>query len=453
MNTPWYQDAIFYHIYPLGLCGAPMCQEADAPVTHRLDRLVPWLQHAKSLGATAIYLGPVFESVSHGYDTADYYHIDRRLGDRDSFRRFADSVHQQGMKLVLDGVFNHVGRSFWAFQEVLEKGEKSPYVNWFRNLRFGEHSPMGDPFSYGSWQGHFDLVELNLSNTHVREHLFGAVEMWMNEFGIDGLRLDAADCLDFDFLRALRKFVKAHRGDFWIMGEVVHGDYRDWVNPETLDSVTNYECYKGLYSSLNADNYYEIAYSLNRQFGEEGIYKSFPLYNFVDNHDVNRVASQLESEVHLYPLYVLLFTMPGIPSVYYGSEWGIRGIKGDHSDEHLRPRLELDHISQIAPQPDLEDFVRTLSRIRHEAVALRHGNFQTLHIDHQQFAFTRKSMDDEVLVALNSSEKPADLDLCLPAQAQNYIDLLNQGDTFQISNGKLQVRIHPNGGRILKRFD
>lgn len=452
MLTPWYQDAMFYHIYPLGLCGAPMYPVRDEPVTHRLDRLAPWLQHAQSLGATAVYLGPVFESTSHGYDTVDYFRIDRRLGDSYSFKRFADRVHQQGMKLVLDGVFNHVGRDFWAFKDVLEKGEKSPYVNWFLNLRFGESSPMGDRFSYDSWQGHFDLVELNLSDVHVREHLFRAVEMWMEQFGIDGLRLDAADCLDFDFLRALRTFVKAHREDFWLMGEVVHGDYREWANPEMLDSVTNYECYKGLYSSLNAANYFEIAYSLNRQFGEEGLYRDLLLYNFADNHDVNRVASQLERDAHLFPLYLLLFTMPGIPSIYYGSEWGIKGIKGDHSDEPLRPRLELDQMAQIAPQPELVDYVCKLSQIRQESVALRRGNFQTLHIDHQQFAFTRKALEDELLVVLNSSEEPVDLEICLPDRAQAYSDLLNQGETFQVRDGKLQIRVQPNAGWILRKL-
>ena len=452
MSTFWYQDAIFYHIYPLGLCGAPNQNVGDSPPKHRLDRLLPWLEHAQSLGANTLYLGPVFQSTSHGYDTVDYYHIDRRLGDNDSFKRFADTVHQQGMKLVLDGVFNHVGRDFWAFKDVCEKGENSPYTDWFQKLRFGEESPMGDPFRYESWQGHFSLVELNLSHPGVREHLFGAVEMWMTHFGIDGLRLDAADCLDFDFLRALRSFVKKRRADFWLMGEVVHGDYGDWVNPIMLDSVTNYECYKGLYSSLNDANYHEISFSLNRQFGDEGIYKAFHLYNFVDNHDVNRVASQLKKEEHLYPLYLLLFTMPGIPAVYYGSEWGIKGVKGDHSDESLRPMLELSQMGRHVPHPDLVKLIRQLSQIRKESAALRHGHFQTILKNHRQYAFSRQAEGEALVVILNSADQQVDLELSLSCKAQRFTDVLNPGDDYQVKKGTIQVSVPPTWGRILRKM-
>ena len=188
------------------------------------------------------------------------------------------------------------------------------------NLRFGEFRPKGDPFTYESWNGHFDLVKLNLSNPAVRARLFDAVAMWIDCFDIDGLRLDAADCIDPDFLRALSGFTYQQKPDFWLMGEVVHGDYRHYVNPETSHAVTNYESYKGLYSSLADANYFEIAHGLNRQFGDQGIYQHLFLYNFVDNHDVDRVASKLGEKALLYPLYILLLTMPGIPSIYYGSK-------------------------------------------------------------------------------------------------------------------------------------
>jgi len=250
MTTNWTKDAIFYHIYPLGLVDAPHRNDFDAPVIHRLDQLLPWVDHIGSLGANAIYLGPVFESTSHGYDTVDYYRIDRRLGDIDTMARLAQEIHKRGLRLVLDGVFNHVGRDFWAFKDLQAHGENSAYRDWFHNLRFDGQSPMGDPFTYEGWHGHYSLVKLNLEHPDVRAHLFDAVGMWMEKFGIDGLRLDAADSIDFDFLRALRDFTKNRRSDFWLMGEVVHGDYRQWTNPETLDSVTNYEAYKGLYSSL-----------------------------------------------------------------------------------------------------------------------------------------------------------------------------------------------------------
>ncbi len=452
MTINWPQKAIFYHIYPLGLSGAPERNEFYAPVESRLERLYPWLDHAQALGANALYLGPVFQSSTHGYDTSDYYQVDRRLGDNDAFARFAQAVHQHGLHLVLDGVFNHVGRDFWAFKDVLAQGEKSAYVEWFHNLRFGETSPKGDPFHYEAWHGHYSLVKLNLAHPDVRAHLFDAVGMWMAEFQIDGLRLDAADCLDFDFMRALRAFTKAKRTDFWLMGEVVHGDYRNWANPDTLDAVTNYECYKGLFSSLNAANYFEIAHSLERQFGENGLYKGLGLYNFADNHDVDRIASKLEDPAHLYPLYLLLYSMPGVPSVYYGSEWGIQGVKGAHSDAPLRPSLVLNHLQDQPPQPGLVDLIRRLGGIRQGIKALQDGDFEVLHVAHRQFAFRRQTAEEMVVIALNSAHEPAVIDLPIRDSAQVFVDLLEPGETLHVRDGRLRVVIPPTWGRILKRF-
>lgn len=451
MNTSyWYQDAIFYHIYPLGLCGVPEHNRFNDPVENRLDLLYPWLAHAQSLSANALYLGPVFESSTHGYDTRDYFHIDRRLGDNTSFKNFTKAVHQHGMRLVLDGVFNHVGRDFWAFRDVVEKGEASPYVDWFQNLRFGETSPRGDPFSYESWQGHYDLVKLNLHHPDVRSHLFEAIGMWMDQFGIDGLRLDAADCIDLDFLSALHAFVKGRRPDFWLMGEVVHGNYRDWANPETLDSVTNYEAYKGLYSSLNEDNYFEIAHTLERQFGDGGLYKDLCLYNFADNHDVDRVASKLTHDQHLYPLYLLLYSMPGIPSVYYGSEWGIKGVKGSHTDAPLRPNLDLSAMHAQAPHPDLLDVIRKLGEVRRGSPALRHGDFKILSVEHQHLAFMRQTSGDTIMIAVNSAAQGIDLALPTPSNRQAFTDLLSPGEVFHGCDGKIGVPIPPYWGRILQ---
>lgn len=446
----WYQDAIFYHIYPLGLSGAPDNHPINAPVEYRLDQLYPWLEHARALGANALYLGPVFESSTHGYDTRDYFQVDRRLGDNASFSKFADAVHQQGMRLVLDAVFNHVGREFWAFQDVLEKGEDSPYVNWFENLRFGERSPKGDPFRYEGWQGHLDLVKLNLAHPDVRAHLFDAVGLWMDQFGADGLRLDAADCIDFAFLRALRDFAKARRDDFWLMGEVVHGNYRDWANPETLDSVTNYACYKGLYSSLKDSNYFEIAHTLEDQFGKQGRYQGLYLYNFVDNHDVDRVASKLNQQHHLYPLYLLLFSIPGIPSVYYGSEWGLQGVKGAYTDGPLRPPLDLGNLHNRSSHPDLPSEIRRLANLRHQSQALRHGGFKSLFVDHQQLAFMRQAPEETLIVVLNSTDDRVDLAFPLPNGEGRWVDLLEPDAVVHSRDGQLMVTVPPCWGRLLK---
>jgi len=446
----WNENAIFYAIYPLGFCGAPPANDFSAPPEARLDQIHVWLEHIQTLGANALYLGPVFESSAHGYDTADYYWVDRRLGSNETLAQLSASLHKRGMRLVLDGVFNHVGRHFWAFRDLLEHGESSPYLDWFCNLRFDRRSPYNDPFSYEGWNGHYELVKLNLGSPQVRDHLFGAVETWVRQFDIDGLRLDAADCLDFNFLKELSAFCRSLKPDFWLMGEVIHGDYRRWANPEMLDSVTNYECYKGLYSSHVDRNYFEIAYALNRQSGPGGIYRDLRLYNFADNHDVARVASSLANPAHLYPLYILLFSMPGVPSIYYGSEWGIEGKKSSGSDLPLRPQLDLDELSRQSPQPDLPNTLARLAQLRLGSQALLTGSYRQLFVEPQQMAFMREAGSERLIVALNSSEKPARIELKLPPSCGSLIDLLNPPERFAAQNETCVLDVAPNWARILQ---
>ncbi len=447
----WANNAIFYHIYPLGFSGAPACNDFRSPPENRLQKVTEWLPHLRHLGVNAIYLGPLFESSVHGYDTADYFKVDRRLGDHDSLKQLSQSIHQNGMRLVLDAVFNHVGRDFWAFRDVQHNLSASPYCNWFSGLRFDVRSPKGDPFTYDTWNGHYDLVRLNLDNPDVRSHLFNAVQMWMKEFGIDGLRLDAADCLSQGFMQALHTFCKQFNPDFWLMGEVIHGDYRKWVNPSMLDSVTNYECYKGLYSSLVDKNYFEIAYALNRQFGTEGIYHGLPLYNFADNHDVDRIASKLTDPAHLYPLYLLLFTMPGIPSIYYGSEWGIQGVRTSSSDAALRPNLNLPEMAGSSPYPDMPNLIARLAALRATSPALQHGSYQQVFVDHQQLAFLRQSTDETILVILNSAAETISVSLTIPMQDGMATDILNGSCQFQVKEGKLEnIDLPPYWGRVFR---
>jgi len=442
MPPQWIYDATFYHIYPLGLCDAPRRNDFHAAPVPRIEALTRWADHIQALNLNALYLGPVFESTAHGYDTADYYHADRRLGSDDTLKAVLRGIRSRGLRVVLDGVFNHVGRDFWAFRDVQQRGASSPYADWFYHLDFSKRSPYGDAFSYEGWSGHYDLVKLNLANPAVREHLFGAVTQWLNDYDIDGLRLDAADSLDFDFLRALSAHCRTLRSDFWLMGEVVHGDYRRWANPQMLDATTNYECYKGLYSSLVDRNYFEIAYSLNRLFGPEGLYRGLMLYSFADNHDVNRVASMLKNPAHLYPLYILLATMPGVPSIYYGSEWGITGARTPTSDAALRPALALDSAADRAPQPDLAKTIAHVMRLRRDLPALRCGDYRQIHIAHEQFAFARQTPDQTVIVALNAADHPATVPL--PA-GHTFRDVLNGGAIVQ---GRT-LTLHPYWGAIL----
>lgn len=446
--TNWFDDAIFYHIYPLGLCGAPERNDFNAAPQERLNALYGWLDHIGGLGCNALYLGPLFESTRHGYDTADYYHVDRRLGTRQTLAAFVREAHRRGLRVVLDGVFNHTGRDFWAFRDILARGQESPYCGWYAGLRFDARNRSGDPFCYETWAGHESLPRLNLHNPAVREHLLLAVEQWMNDYEIDGLRLDAADVVEPDFLRALSAFCRQRKPDFWLMGEVVHGDYTRWANPQALHTTTNYEAYKGLYSSLNEANYFEIAYALNRQFGEGGVYRGLGLYNFVDNHDVNRVASQLKSSTHLYPLYVLLFTMPGVPSVYYGSEFGLKGEKGSN-DAALRPALNLPDLAAHAPQPGLPDAIRRLANLRRDLPALRRGTYRQVHVAAQQLVFLRELEGQRALVALNAAPEAVRLEVNLPG-AQGWLpDALNPGQGCTAAGGRLQLELPACWGRVL----
>jgi len=450
MDTPdWVYEAGFYHIYPLGLCDAPARNDFSARPAARLEKLHGWIEHIQWLGLNAVYLGPLFESSAHGYDTADYFTVDRRLGTNQTLKALAGALHERGIRVVLDGVFNHVGRDFWAFRDLQAHGRNSAYVDWFAGLDFGQRSPYGDPFAYEGWSGHYDLVKLNLRSPAVKQHLFEAIAIWVREFGIDGLRLDAADLLDDDFLRELRAHCRALKSDFWLMGEIIHGDYRRWANPAMLDSVTNYECYKGLYSSLVDRNLFEIAYSLNRQSGPDGLYRDLALYTFADNHDVNRVASSLSRPADLYPLYLLLATMPGIPSIYYGSEWGIPGERSKGSDRALRPALDLDWMIHHAPQPDLPGAIRRLMDVRREVPALRRGDYRPLHVAAEQLAFARSLDGQTAIVAINGSETAASIRLAGLPPASQWVDRLNGEVITTGGRSEIELSLPPSWGRIL----
>ena len=388
----WAYENVFYQIYPLGFCGAPF--ENDGVLEHRILKVNDWIPHIEKLGANAIYFSPVFESDTHGYNTRDYTKIDTRLGTNEDFQSVCKNLHKAGIKVILDGVFNHVGRGFWAFQDVLEKRWDSPYKDWF-HISFDGNSNW-----YEGWEGNYDLVKLNLRNEDVIQHIFSCIKGWVEEFDIDGLRLDVAYCLDHDFLRRLRSFCDGLKPDFFLVGETLHGDYNQWMNDSMLHSVTNYECYKGLYSSFNSMNMFEINHSLLRQFGPDNwtLYKGKHLLSFVDNHDVTRVASILSNENHLPLIYALAFGMPGIPCVYYGSEWGAKAKKED-GDPALRACFEKPEWN------DLTTFISRLAEVKKHSDALNYGDFRSVLLTNRQCIFERKTDSERVLVAINADDQ------------------------------------------------
>ena len=395
----WFEKATVYQIYPLGLCGAPA--DNDGVTAPRILRLLDWVEHIKRTGADTVLLNPVFDSDRHGYDTRDYTRVDPRLGTNGDLAQVCRAFHDAGLRVMLDGVFNHVGRGFWAFRDVQEKKWDSPYQDWF-HIDFGGNTDRNDGFWYEAWEGHNELVKLNLWNPAVVEHQFQAIRGWVEQFGIDGLRLDVAYCLPPEYIRQLRSFTAGLKPDFVLMGETLHGDYNRWMGPELCHSVTNYECYKGLWSALNSLNLSALGHSLARQFGPEPwtLYKGAPLLSFLDNHDVTRIASKLTNPQHLPLAYALLFGMPGVPAVYYGSEWGIRGEKEPGSDAALRPALE---------KPEwngLTDYIAALARARSGSSALHHGGYRNVLLTNRQMIFERKTEVERVLVALNIDGEP-----------------------------------------------
>jgi glycosidase len=317
---------------------------------------------------------------------------------------------------------------------------------------FEKTNPYGDPFCYEGWAGHLNLVKFNLKNPEVRAHLLDAVILWIDRYDLDGLRLDAADVVDPDFLRELSAFCKARKPDFWLMGEVIHGDYRAWAPGAGLDAVTNYELFKGLWSSLNDGNYFEAAWTLNRQFGPEGIYRGQRFYNFGDNHDVNRLASTLVDPAYLYPHAILTATAPGQPSVYYGSEAGEVGIKSPHGDELLRPARTPNDLDKLSHQP-LRDLWSRLAEVRRREPALKSGTYHQATVAARQFSFWRipDGPHRPVLVVLNSqaAEVPFAVELPQGVSSGSWIDLLNPSDRLEAHQGQLRGQVSPCWGRIL----
>ena len=394
----WAYESVFYQIYPLGFCGAPF--ENDGVLTPRIRKVIDWIPHIKNLGANAIYFSPVFESDTHGYNTRDFRKIDVRLGTNEDFADVCQALHKEGIKVVLDGVFNHVGRGFWAFQDVLEKRLDSPYKDWF-HISFDGNSNYNDGLWYEGWEGNYDLVKLNLCHPDVKQHIFDSIRSWVEEFDIDGLRLDVAYCLDENFVRELRAFCDSLKPDFFLVGEMLHGDYNRLMNDSMLHSATNYECYKGLFSSFNSMNMFEIIHSLLRQFGPENwtLYRGKHLLCFVDNHDVSRIASNLTNEQHLPLIYALCFGMPGIPCVYYGSEWGAKANKSE-GDPALRACFD-------APvENDLTAWISKLAAAKKASNALNYGDFRSVVLTNRQCIFERKTDSERVLVAINADNVP-----------------------------------------------
>ncbi|CCZ03207.1 glycosidases [Eubacterium sp. CAG:603] len=442
----WYDEAIFYHIYPLGLANAPKQNEYKEP-EHRLNDLIPWIKHIREIGCNALYIGPLFESVGHGYETTDYKKLDSRLGTNEDLKKYVKECHKQGIRVIFDGVFNHTGRDFFAFKDIQKNRENSQYKDWYCNVNFWGNNEYNDGFSYDNWGGYNLLVKLNQQNPAVQDYICDVIRYWVSEFDVDGIRLDAADVLDFGFMHQLRRVANEVKPEFWLMGEVIHGDYNRWVNEGTLHSVTNYQLHKALFSGHNDHNYFEIAHTVRRLYSMGGnSSEGLKLYNFVDNHDVERIYTKLNNKAQFSPVHVLLYTLPGIPSIYYGSEFGIEGRKEKSSDDSLRPAINLDDYKDAIKKNSCTSLVAALGKIRQNVKALSYGDYQERLLTNEQYAFARNLDGDTVVITVNNADHEADITVGAGNAAEYYGALT--GQRVKVENGCINIKLEANSGEI-----
>jgi cyclomaltodextrinase / maltogenic alpha-amylase / neopullulanase len=402
----WVEHSIWWHIYPIGFLGAP--QTADAGlVNHRMRTLLNWLDYAVELGVSGILLGPIFSSSTHGYDTTDYFTIDPRLGDRDDFVSFVEAAHRRGLRILLDGVFNHVGRDFPAFKRVAnDSNNAGADSNWFRKRR--DADSLTGELEYETFEGHDQLIALNHANAEVVSFVTNIMCHWL-EAGIDGWRLDAAYAVPSDFWASVIAQVRHQYPNAYFAAEVLHGDYASIVKSAGFDCVTQYELWKALWSSINDRNWFELAWALDRN---NSYLDTFKPLTFVGNHDVTRIASQIQDSRHLEHVIVLLFTLGGTPCIYYGDEQAFIGIKEHRvgGDDAIRPSFPHDGPTALAHTG--WPFYRLHQRLigfRRRHSWLHSSRTKVLHLTNHQFVFQSYTNDGSITVALNLSDEPLKL--------------------------------------------
>ncbi len=444
----WYDKSVFYHIYPLGLSGAPALND-HGEIVHRLRDMEAWIDHIISIGCNALYIGPLFESVGHGYETTDYYTLDRRLGDNNDLKHFVSACHDKGLHVIFDSVFNHTGREFFAFEDIRQNRENSRYKDWYCNVNFGSNNEYNDGFSYDNWGGYNLLVKLNQRNPEVKNYIYDVIRYWASEFNIDGIRLDAADVLDFDFMKGIRQTANEIGGDFWLMGEVIHGEYNRWVNDEMLHSVTNYHLNKALWSGCNDHNFFEIAHTVKRLYEMGGChYENMRLYNFADNHDVDRIINKLNNPAHFQIVHILMYTLPGIPSIYYSSEFAIEGRKENGSDAPLRPCLKLEDYADALETNPYTTLITKLGKIRQQLDTLAYGEYHELLLTNRQYAYVRSYEGHETFIAVNNDENDAVVRIPYIGQ-QNALSGALHNKEYSVHDGFIEISLQPGSGEIL----
>ena len=352
----WTQHVMWWQVYPLGIDGRDVRGEhVPAGPGEGLQRLHPYLDHLISLGLNGLALGPIFTSSTHGYDTLDHLAVDPRLGTAEDFAELVAACRARGIKILLDGVFNHVGEHHPLARRALAEGPSGEYADWFRIDWDAEGGPR-----FADFEGHGSLVALNHANPAVRDYVADIMCFWLDA-GADGWRLDAAYAVDPDFWAAVLPRVRSAHPDVWIVGEMIHGDYADYAERGTLDAVTEYELWKAIWSSLQSENFFELDWTLRRHEDLMGVMTPM---TFVGNHDVTRIASQV-GRGRSALAFAIVATVGGIPSIYYGDELGWEAVKEDRlgGDDAVRPALPADPLQLGGDQE--------LLRVHRELIGLR----------------------------------------------------------------------------------
>jgi cyclomaltodextrinase len=445
-EADWVRHAVWWHVYPLGFVGAWPPGEAGGPGPgeHRLRRLLGWLDYAVELGVSGLLLGPVFASETHGYDTVDYLRIDPRLGDESDFDAVITAAHDRGLRVLLDGVFNHVGRDHPAFRAVLEQGPSAPTASWFRlTWPPGEWQPGVEP-EYETFEGHGSLVALNHIEPTVAEYVVDVMTHWL-ERGADGFRLDAAYAVPTQFWAKVLAPVRAAHPQAYFLGEVIHGDYAAFVTKSRMDSVTQYELWKAIWSALGSKNFFELTWALERH---NKFLETFVPQTFLGNHDVTRIASKLTDERDIPLALALLCTLGGTPSIYYGDEQAFQGVKEDRAggDDLVRP--------EFGEKPDdLAPYGWPTYRLHQDLIGLRrrhswlHGARSTVrHLSNLQLSLELSDGSNRLLLALNVAEEPADV----PTPAATTV-LSGAGELSGSGGLGATVRLAPHSYAVLER--
>jgi glycosidase len=392
----WVHHAIWWQVYPLGFVGAFPAANSPTAEEHRLSRIVGWLDHAVELGTSGIALGPVFASRTHGYDTTDYYRIDPRLGDDSDFDRLVDAAHRRGLRVLLDGVFNHVGTDFERYRHAVDHGDAEAAA-WFR----------GRPGHFHTFEGHDDLITLNHRNPAVVDYTVDVMTHWLGR-GADGWRLDAAYAVPESFWAKVLPRVRRAHPDAWFVAEVIHGDYCAFVEGSGADSVTQYELWKAIWSSLNDGNFHELDWGLQRH---NGFLDTFAPLTFIGNHDVTRIASRLARPDHVGHALVVLFTTGGVPTIYAGDELDYRGIKEDRAggDDAVRPEFPNPPVDLGSRGPDVLNLHRHLVGLRRRHPWLHDARTSALKLDNLGYVYETRHGADALVVALNADDTAMDL--------------------------------------------